>query len=435
MVDQRNDPDYYRLVRTEVKMEKKSRESRKLATYSLIIMSLGFIGTIPFQGPLWVDLLQGAFEAGLVGGLADWFAVTALFRHPLGLRIPHTALLPNNRERVTNAIVKMLKNDLLSKESIQGKIKDTRFTEKLLELLREEMLKDGFKHNLIQLMKHLLHTIDVEKMTPFVKKQLEMAIANVDIKKYVPVVLAHILDEQVDQRALDFVLKKARSWLSKEQNIYQLGKVSMNVLNKIELDGFLQFALKSVQNLLNEEKLGQLIKNLLLSVVSSLEHEGEPNRRQVISYIRNEMIALNDNNEFLDGIDSWKNRLLTQWNPDDEISLALQQVKARLIERIEDEDFIDAYLIPVVNGILEKLNENSDEVDHWIQTQITGFIENNHSKIGDLVKENLDKLETETMIDMIENHVGKDLQWIRVNGAVCGFILGLILTSVHLLFS
>lgn len=416
-------------------MEKNSRESRKIATYSLIIMSIGFIGTIPFQGPLWVDLLQGAFEAGLVGGLADWFAVTALFRHPLGLRIPHTALLPNNRERVTNAIVKMLKNDLLSKESIQGKIKDTQFTEKLHLILREEMQKEGFKNHLIQFMKQIFHTIDVEKMTPFVKKQLEVAITNVEIKKYVPIVLVHILDEQVDRKALDFVLKKARSWLSKEQNIYQLGKVSMNVLNKIELDGFLQFALKSVQNLLNEEKLGQLIKNLLLSVVSSLEHEGESNRRQVISYIRNEMIALNENKEFLEGIDTWKNRLVTQWNPDEEISKALYQVKTSLIERIEEEDFADTYLLPLVNGMLVKLNENSEKIDRWIQLQITVFIENNHSKIGDLVKENLDKLDTETMIDMIENNVGKDLQWIRVNGAVCGFILGLILTGVHLLFS
>ena len=86
-------------------MSTKTKESKKIARYSLIIMGVGFIATIPFQGSFWIDLLQGGFEAGLVGGLADWFAVTALFRHPLGLRIPHTALLPNNRKRMTNALV------------------------------------------------------------------------------------------------------------------------------------------------------------------------------------------------------------------------------------------------------------------------------------------------------------------------------------------
>ena len=79
---------------------------------------------------MWIDLLHGGFEAGLVGGLADWFAVTALFRHPLGLPIPHTALLPNNRKRMTNALVSILRNDWLSKESIQEKVKHHSFYRK-----------------------------------------------------------------------------------------------------------------------------------------------------------------------------------------------------------------------------------------------------------------------------------------------------------------
>ena len=77
-------------------MSTKIKSSKKIARYSLIMMGLGFLATIPSNGSVWFDLLHGGFEAGLVGGLADWFAVTALFRHPLGIPNPHTALLPNN---------------------------------------------------------------------------------------------------------------------------------------------------------------------------------------------------------------------------------------------------------------------------------------------------------------------------------------------------
>src|SRR4051812_3880212 len=119
-------------------MSPKIKSSRKIARYSLIIMGAGYIATTPFQGSLALDLLHGGFEAGLVGGLADWFAVTALFRHPLGLPIPHTALLPNNRKRMTNALVSMLKNDWLSKESIQDKVKHIPFTEKLIPISVKE---------------------------------------------------------------------------------------------------------------------------------------------------------------------------------------------------------------------------------------------------------------------------------------------------------
>ncbi|MED3360759.1 DUF445 family protein, partial [Bacillus thuringiensis] len=65
-----------------------------------------------------------------------------------------------------------------------------------------------------------------------------------------------------------------------------------------------------------------------------------------------------------------------------------------------------------------------------LQKQVVNLIEKNHSKIGKLVQENLDKLDDKTLIEMIENNVGKDLQWIRVNGAVCGFMIGLVLEGI-----
>ena len=96
-------------------MSKQTKRSHHLATISLSIMGIGFISVLPFQRSLWGTILEGGFESGLVGGLADWFAVTALFRHPLGIPIPHTALLPKNRTRITQAIKSMVEKDWLTK--------------------------------------------------------------------------------------------------------------------------------------------------------------------------------------------------------------------------------------------------------------------------------------------------------------------------------
>ncbi len=112
------------------------QKTHRLATISLAVMGIGFIATIPLQKSFWGALLQGGFEAGLVGGLADWFAVTALFRHPLGVPIPHTALLPKNRNKITAAIISMLENDWLTKESIRQKIDDIPLMEKLFSISR-----------------------------------------------------------------------------------------------------------------------------------------------------------------------------------------------------------------------------------------------------------------------------------------------------------
>ncbi|USK87097.1 DUF445 domain-containing protein [Peribacillus asahii] len=415
-------------------MSTKTKSSKKIARYSLIIMGVGYIATMPFEGSLWGGLLHGGFEAGLVGGLADWFAVTALFRRPLGLPIPHTALLPNNRKRMSNALVSVVKNDWLSKESIQEKVKHIPFTEQLIAIIAKQMQTDSFRKGLIQLIKKLIRYIDVEKLTPFIKKQITSTLANVEMRKFLQVISSQLINEQVDKKALDHILKKAEAWLRKEQTSHRLGTVSMNIINKIEADGMLQFVLKSIQGLLNEEKLGNIVQNLLLSVVNSLKHEGEANREALLLYIRKELQGINDNKELVESIGKWKNQLLAKWEPDQTITESLQQIQEKALVFVEDKDFMDTYLIPLMNRILDSIQENNTNIDHWIQKQIAVLVENNHSQIGNLVQENLDKLDNETLVDMIENNVGKELQWIRVNGAVCGFVIGIFLTGVQALF-
>ncbi|KOR77238.1 hypothetical protein AM232_01180 [Bacillus sp. FJAT-21352] len=414
-------------------MSPKIKSSRKIARYSLIIMGAGYIATTPFQGTLPLDLLHGGFEAGLVGGLADWFAVTALFRHPLGLPIPHTALLPNNRKRMTNALVSMLKNDWLSKESIQDKVKHIPFTEKLIPILGKEIQSDTFRKVLIKLIKQMIGYIDIEKITPFVAKKIKASLSGIDMSKILHLVSSELLNEEFDKKALDHILKKAEDWLGKKETSHRLGTVAMDVLSKIELEGMLQFAIKSIQSLLNEEKLGNIIQNLLLSVVNNLQNEKEPNREALILYIRKEIQGINHNRELLEGVEKWKKQLLTKWEPEATIEGSLKQIQQEALDFVEDEHFMDTYLTPMIHHILDNIKENSTRIDQWIQKQITVLIEKNHTQIGNLVQENLDKLDNETLIDMMENGVGKDLQWIRVNGAVCGFIIGLILTGAQAL--
>lgn len=415
-------------------MSTKTKSSKKIARISLIMMGLGFITTIPFQGSLWVDLLQGGFEAGLVGGLADWFAVTALFRHPLGLPIPHTALLPNNRKRMTNGLVSVLKNDWLSKESIQEKIKNIPFTEKLLTLLVKQLQTKTFRKGLITLIKQMIRYIDIEKITPFIKEQIVSTLSTIEVNKFLQSISSQLLTEQVDKKVLDHILQKAETWLRKEHTSHRLGTVSMNVISKIEADGMLQFALKSIQSLLNEEKLGNIVQNLLLSIVTNLQHKEDSNREALLLYIQKELQSMNENKELVEIVERWKNQFLEKWDLDQTITKSLQQFQEKAFVFVEDKDFMDTYLLPLLHRIIDNIQENSTDIDHWIQRQITVLVENNHAQIGHLVQENLDKLDNETLVDMIENNIGKDLQWIRVNGAVCGFVIGIFLAGVQALF-
>jgi uncharacterized membrane-anchored protein YjiN (DUF445 family) len=125
-----------------------------------------------------------------------------------------------------------------------------------------------------------------------------------------------------------------------------------------------------------------------------------------------------------------------EWEPEEKIIHFLEELKQKAVDYIEDPQFYEGYLLPQIRYALTTLREDEEKVEAmetWIKKQISIFVEKNHSKVGKLVEENLEKLDNKTLIEMVETNVGKDLQWIRVNGAVCGFLIGLVLVGLQLI--
>ncbi|PLS15868.1 DUF445 domain-containing protein [Bacillus sp. M6-12] len=409
-----------------------SKNSKHLASISLAIMGTGFLATIPFQGSIPLGLLHGGFEAGLVGGLADWFAVTALFRHPLGIPIPHTALLPKNRNRVTKALVSTLENEWLSKESIKVKISQIKITEKLLPVFEKQLHSPALKMGMKSLFKEMILQADIKKLVPFVEREIKANLSLIKISPIADLIVKQALARKYEEKAFDFALEKAEEWVSKENQKYELGRIAIKALDNIELDGILQFALKSFRSMINEEKLGSILQSLLMNALKGLQETDSLNRAELLNQLRKQLTALSDNKSIIEELENMKETLIEQWSPSEKIAEFLQKYQQKLLDIVQEDTFIDEYILPGLTRLLNKLKEDTatlDKIEGFIQKQIAGLISENHSKIGNLVKENLDKLDTESLIEMMENNIGKDLQWIRVNGAVCGFLIGIILTG------
>lgn len=396
------------------------KKSKHLATISLAIMGVGFVATMPFGDSIWGRLLQGGFEAGLVGGLADWFAVTALFRHPLGIPIPHTALLPKNRQRITKGLVSTLENDWLSKESIQEKVKRIAFTKRLLPIVRKGVHSETIQQKGTALLVDAINRVDTDKVVPIIEKELKSSLSAIELKPIVHSIVGEVVKNQYDEKALDVLLNKGESWIKKEETQYQLGSIAKNALDNIELDGILQFALKSFQSMINEEKLGSILQNLLLSITGRLRNEDDEYRLALVNGIRKELQGLEHNEELLGKLEVWKQKSINELNVTNQLTEIVDKMKTKVTAFIESPEFMKSYAVPYVESWLNALEadaERQEAIDTAIQKQIMSFVDENHSKIGQLVQENLDKLDDETLVDMMENNVGKDLQWIRVNGS------------------
>ncbi|PEZ73028.1 DUF445 domain-containing protein [Bacillus thuringiensis] len=410
-----------------------SLQTKYIAGISLGVMGVGFAASIPFQGTVAGEIIQGGFEAGLVGGLADWFAVTALFRHPMGIPIPHTALLPKNRKRVTKGLIHTLENEWLTKESITNKVKEMQLTQMVLQIAEREMQSDAVKKGIVTIAEKAIVTIDTEKLAVIIEKELKTYLHTINTSNILQVLVDQLVVQEYDEKTLDYILVKVKDWTAQDEARYQLGSLGMKAMENIKVDGFLQFTLKSFMNIVDEDKIGGILQKFIISNINSLQEADNSTRQLILAKIRQEIINVKENEALLQELENWKEKWIANWNATDKIKEMLEQVQQRAVAFVNNEEFANQYVIPFLQKQMNKIKEDEQtvqKIEDWLQKQVVNLIEKNHSKIGKLVQENLDKLDDKTLIEMIENNVGKDLQWIRVNGAVCGFMIGLVLEGI-----
>lgn len=410
-----------------------SLQTKYIAGISLGVMGVGFAASIPFQGTVAGEIIQGGFEAGLVGGLADWFAVTALFRHPMGIPIPHTALLPKNRKRVTKGLIHTLENEWLTKESITNKVKEMQLAQMVLQIAEREMQSDAVKKGIVTIAEKAIVTIDTEKLAVIIEKELKTYLHTINTSNILQVLVDQLVVQEYDEKTLDYILVKVKDWTAQDEARYQLGSLGMKAMENIKVDGFLQFTLKSFMNIVDEDKIGGILQKFIISNINSLQDADNSTRQLILSKIRQEIKNVKENEALLQELENWKEKWIANWNATDKIKEMLEQVQQRAITFVKNEEFADKYVLPFLQTQMNKIKEDEQtvqKIEEWLQKQVVTLVEKNHSKIGKLVQENLDKLDDKTLIEMIENNVGKDLQWIRVNGAVCGFMIGLVLEGI-----
>lgn len=407
------------------------KNSKSLALISLIIMAIGFIGTLFLPRTLVSAILHGGFEAGLVGGLADWFAVTALFRHPLGLPIPHTSLLPKNRVKITNGIISMVENNWLSKASILDKIQHVITSNQLIIFLEKKLESDRAREAIAVLLLEIIKTSDPEKLADPLALEIKEYLKNLNIDTIIDRIVPLITEHHYDEKGFDFILFKIKEWVEQPENKNKIGTASLKGLSSLKLDGFMQLAVNSIVNMISDERMGQIISNVLINAVENLQQKDNTMRIDLISAIRKELGNLSKSPNVIQALESQKMKWINQMALTNEISSVLTKLKIKLIDRVEERQTIDQFVIPYLKAKLENLKSNTDllsRLDFWLQNTVVNIIDKNHDKIGVLVKENLDKLDDQTLTALIEEKVGNDLQWIRVNGAVCGFLIGVILS-------
>lgn len=406
----------------------KNRVNRT-AAYSLILMGCGFLIFLFLQDQLWGSLLLGGFEAGLVGGLADWFAVTALFRHPLGIPIPHTALLPNNRDKMTEELVSIVEHQLLNQQSMIEKLKEIRVVEQMFDILQKQLPTERSKGVVIGFLETLLSVPAV-----WIWERAQPVLRNIVHSKDFSSSLLSFLDKEAAQggavhKGFDTLLNIAERWAANPHTRMQMGSMAIQAIQRLPMKGFLQIAVQTLLGYWNEERIGGVIQQSLLDKIRELRLDN-PEREAFLGMLLNELKGAISDPNTNETVRSW----LDNWLEGEQGPTMVDNLLKGLLAKVRDEHFYEELLLPLLETYLSSLRHNEEWMNRlqmMFQDAVIRILEANHSKIGTIVRENIEKMDNDTLIELVEDKAGSDLQWIRVNGAVCGFLIGLVLTSLQ----
>uniref|UniRef100_UPI004026F01D DUF445 family protein n=1 Tax=Mitsuokella multacida TaxID=52226 RepID=UPI004026F01D len=397
-------------------MQKKNK-----ANLALGISAAGFVGTLAAGGSGFAaGLFHHGFLAATIGGLADWFAVTALFRKPLGISY-RTDVLRRNRKRIMDAIVTFASDDLLSTENIMRVIRDQDTAGLLVDYLEHRGGREGVVEVVDAVVLKIVNDLDSEglarELAPAVREGLQgLALENILIElvrmlgeeRHAKRILHSVLSisEQVLQSpAMQQVLLDNIKVLRKEYEGESAGRAF--VLSALGLDD------KELLAIFNE-KAKQGIKDLLSEQTEGYARLKAGFEGMVLSF---------SNDASLRGVlGEWKERWLEQMD--------LEGLIASWIENTLKGEA--PFWLPNLNAFVEQRIDGFVHSENWqhrfdrmLKDLIESELTKHHELIPGLIRERLDEFSDDALVTFVEDKVQDDLQMIRINGSIVGSLVGM----------
>jgi uncharacterized membrane-anchored protein YjiN (DUF445 family) len=390
------------------------RRHRTVATTLLVVMGVAYFGALRsgLTG-FWIDLLRAGAEAALVGGLADWFAVTALFRRPLGLPIPHTAVIPNSKDRIGAGLGRFIERHFLEPELVGSRLRQVGVSARLGAWLAERRNADLVSDRLAVIAGFLFRSLNDQKLQRLVRMTLRRQLSELDPAPALATLLAVLQRNGAHHQLLDQVLKVVRTTIAGNQD---------RIL-EIVAERSRWWVPRQV-----DRKLAEEITLGLLTYISDLESRDYEARAGFDAAIARLIDDLRRPSRATEKVGALRDRFLAAPEVNAYFAELWQALRARLEQELAQPD---SRLREALSGALRALGtaiaedpEVQARMDRRIEEAVQTLIVPWRADIGQFVADVVKSWETRTIVDRVELAVGKDLQYIRLNGTLVGAAVG-----------
>ncbi|MGW4290182.1 DUF445 domain-containing protein [Streptomyces sp. NPDC004673] len=370
-------------------------------------------------GP-WTGYVAAAAEAGMVGALADWFAVTALFRHPLGLPIPHTAIIPTKKDQLGVSLGEFVGENFLSEDVVRQRLAAVGIGSRLGDWLAQPENADRVTAELATALRGALTVLRDSDVQAVVGEAITRRADAREIGPAVGKLLDRIVADGGHRRVVDLVVGRAHEWLERHR---------IDVMVAIE-GGAPGWTPRFV-----DRKVGDRVyKELLRFVTEMREMPAHPARAALDRFLTDFASDLQSDTETRARVERLKSEVLARDEVQDLIASAWTAVRSMIVAAAEDEQ--SELRLRVRAGLLSLGQRLATEpkmqgkVNRWVEGAAVHVVTTYRDEITSLITETVAGWDAEHTTRKIEAHIGRDLQFIRINGTVVGSLAGLVIYTV-----
>ena len=407
----------------DIQKKEQLRKYKFFATGLFVLMTVIFIVTTILQknNPShWIGYVRAFSEAAMVGALADWFAVTALFNYPLGLKIPHTNLIENSKEKIGDNLGNFVVSNFLSSQNIRPYILKLKVSNFVGEWLSKDHNQNILLKEISAVVLNIVQKLDDETVVKFISKKAGEMTSELQFNQIVGNGLEYILQKNEHQKLISNLSAQVKNYVLQNEEMVRerVKKESFSLIPKFVDDKI-------------AEKITQGISNYFEEVETDPNH---PMRSEISQKLENFAEDLKTNDRWKEDFQNIKNSFFQEKKMQNYAKDIWISVKKNMVEELSKEDSsVKKYFKKNLNELAYNLQNDENfqkKIDHWVRVTAYKYILKNTHQFGELISSTVGNWEGKELSQKLELEVGKDLQFIRVNGTLVGGLVGLIIYTV-----
>jgi uncharacterized membrane-anchored protein YjiN (DUF445 family) len=409
------------------------RRNKAIAGGLMIVAAILFVIARFHKGLGYWEWVSAFSEAAMIGALADWFAVVALFRHPLGVPIPHTAIIPNKKNTIADSLAEFIRDKFLATEALISKMRALNPAEKIATFLSSEENADSVASGVGRVVVDALSFIDDSRVRKIIHAAINNRIEKLDLASLAAQILDFLRKENRHQKVLDDVLRRFAVWLDIPESQTKIANaiekwinneypmLSRMIPNK---EQFMAGAGEKIAKRLNSfvqevnadpnHELRTKFNDALSEFTEKLRHDATLRAR--IESIKQDIITNPALSEYINSL--WCD--LKNWL---QVDLGKQDSKIR--EKI-------ASTAVGLGRTVAKSKDLKDSINDHLERMVRNYADSLRMGFARHISGTIRQWNDEDFVSEIELSIGSDLQFIRMNGTLVGGMIGLIIHAITL---